>query len=377
MRPTPHSLTISLILTCAAPLCIQGDIGAQEGIAGTLIHKDGRRERGVEILAMSLDKITYRRDGREVETPSYLVASVQWTEPPAEFGLAEAEIARGEFANAAELYREAAGKTNKEPLKLEALFLAADALVQAASTDASKAGAAEAALQQLLQDHPTTFRVPDAKLNLGQVLRFAGKAIESEELLRQVEDEALRGNWAAVWGARAKYQRALAQLDQGKAPEARNSFRAAASAANAASATGSRDPDLTVIKMRALVGEGETFVHEKNYSQALIFFRGLAASAPPSPNTTVAAAAKAGEGEALFLQAAASNDIPGLRRAQLALAEASLLDSDGGDTSAKSCYYMALTILALGSAGESETFKARATAYLHAPLRPVPGADAP
>ena len=77
----------------------------------------------------------------------------------------------------------------------------------------------------------------------------------------------------------------------------------------------------------------------------------------------------------LILEAAEKNDVAGLRRAQLTLAEANLLDSDGGDTSAKSCYYMGRSILALGAAGESQTFKARANAYFQIVVDHYPGSS--
>jgi hypothetical protein len=125
--------------------------------------------------------------------------------------------------------------------------------------------------------------------------------------------------------------------------------------------------------MQSLVGEGQTFLREKNYTEAVRFFRGLGTTTPPSANTAVLAAAKAGEGEALFLQAEESRDTAILRRAQIALAESNLLDTEAGDTSAKSAYYMARTILALGTDGESESFRARANGYFQIVVDNYPG----
>lgn len=357
--------TVTLTLLIAVPLCAQG--------SDTLIRKDGRRDRGIEITSMTVSDVTFRKGSEQFTVPSHLVASVEWAEPPDEFALAAAQIARGEFANAAELYAEAANKTSRALLQVESRFLAAEALVQAALLDASKAADASATLQQLLQENPDAYQVPNAKLNLGRALRLGGEAAEAERVLRQMEDEAMAGNWSVVWNVRAKYERAQAQLDQGKAPDARSTFRSAAAAADSAIATGSEDPDLREIKMQSLVGEGETFLREKNYTEAVRFFRGLGTTTPLSANTAVLAAAKAGEGEALFLQAEETRDTAILRRAQIALAESNLLDTEAGDTSAKSAYYMARTILALGTDGESESFRARANGYFQIVVDNYPG----
>ena len=92
--------TVTLTLLIAVPLCAQG--------SDTLIRKDGRRDRGIEIISMTVSDVTFRKGSEQFTVPSHLVASVEWAEPPDEFALAAAQIARGEFANAAELYAEAA-----------------------------------------------------------------------------------------------------------------------------------------------------------------------------------------------------------------------------------------------------------------------------
>ena len=76
------------------------------------------------------------------------------------------------------------------------------------------------------------------------------------------------------------------------------------------------------------------------------------------------AAGHAGEGEAIFLAAVESKQPEAFRRAQIALATASVLDAQGGEASAKSNYYLAKCLLALGAEREGDTFKARANAYL-------------
>ena len=59
----------------------------------------------------------------------------------------------------------------------------------------------------------------------------------------------------------------------------------------------------------------------------------------------------------------AKNDSDAIRRAQLELARASVLDASSGEASAKANYYLGRCLLALGADKEGDTFKQRANAY--------------
>jgi TolA-binding protein len=84
------------------------------------------------------------------------------------------------------------------------------------------------------------------------------------------------------------------------------------------------------------------------------------------------AAGLAGEGEATYLAAAEAKRPDDLRRAQIALADASVRDAAGGEVSAKANYYLGLCLLALGPDREGDTFKARANTYFQIVARSYP-----
>ena len=130
--------------------------------------------------------------------------------------------------------------------------------------------------------------------------------------------------------------------------------------------------ELEAMKLEATVAEGETYLADKNYAQAVSFYRALAQQPPRGRDTAAYAAAKAGEGQALYLDAAASNKPAQLRQAQLALAEAVVLDTAGGETTAKATYFHALCLLALGSERETEDFRSRAMAMLDTVVNQYP-----
>src|SRR5690606_30313010 len=123
----------------------------------------------------------------------------------------------------------------------------------------------------------------------------------------------------------------------GKASEARTTFQTASAAAdNALNQPSADDAELRSLKTMARVGEGETYLADKDYTKAESFFRGLAGGNQP----LLVAAGHAGEGEAVFLAALAANRLDDLRRAQASFAKAVVLDAQSGEASAKANYYL-------------------------------------
>ena len=163
-----------------------------------------------------------------------------------------------------------------------------------------------------------------------------------------------------MWDVRAKFAIAKAQLAQSKLNDARSSFRRAKSAADSVIAQSTTPNALATSMMAAsVVGEGETLVAEKKYSDALRYFERF----QRDKNPAVAAASLAGKGEALYLQSIESGNQDQLRAAQIALAQANLDDTLGGATSAKAMYYSGMVLLALGKEREAPDYAQRAQSY--------------
>lgn len=342
-------------------------------IKDTILMTDGSRVRGVEVTAMTMTKVTYRRGSKEEELAAGKVAGVQWHEPPEPYLLAQAAEAKGDYEDAANLYLEAAKSTKRAPFLAELKFAAARALLAAAESDPSKAESAAAALQRYVDEHADGFRVPEAKLGLVRALRLMGKPEEAVAKVAQLEEEAIRGNWGVLWEARAKFEKAKALVAAKKFDEARSAYRSVTDAVAAIRAQGSKEPLLTTLEVASLVGEGETYVAEGKYDQALSYFERHVTEPPIGEPTALAAAALAGAGEARLLKVAADGkvadpEVRTLREAQVALAKANVLDTENGDTTAKALYYSGKAVLALGSDRE-RNFRARAMAYFDSVVR--------
>lgn len=363
---------MSKLPTLLFPLLLVPAVSAQR-ITDTIHKKDGSRIRGVEVIEANLTQVKYRRGEDELELPSHTLERIEWHEPPETFLSAQAAMDRGDFETAKQMFGEAATAATREPLKREARFLQAEAAVSAAAVDAATASSAAQLAKELLDAYPDFVRVPDLMLLHGRALRLAGQGAAAEAVLSELDDRALREGWSRAWSARAKYEIAMTQVEQGKSAEARASFQAAGSAAQSAMTASDVDErELRALITKARVGEGETYVADGDYARAVDFFRGLARSAQGDDDTALLAAAKAGEGQARYLQAVETDRPADLRAAQMALAEASILDSQAGATSAKANYYLGLVLLALGPERESDSFKARAANYFQTVVKHYP-----
>lgn len=333
-----------------------------------LSKKDGSMLRGIAIQSMTLKSTKYQKGSETLEVAAHQVAGVEWGAPSEAHSAALSALTRREFENAKQLFGEAANKAERPVLKTDLKFQQCRAAVAAAASNPSSAADAAGALKAWTTENADNWRLPEALLLLGRAQRLAKLGDDAVATLRTLDERATAEAWGPVWGARAKFEMALAHLDRQKGSDARMAFQAASSAADAALGQGNKgDADeLRELQTNARVGEGETYISDKNYDQALRFYGALAGR----DNPALAAAAKAGEGQALYLQAADEKKVPELRRAQIALATACVIDPmRHGEASAKANYFLGKCLLLLGPELEGDACKKRAIAYFQNVVR--------
>lgn len=322
--------------------------------------KDGARVRGLEITELLLSGVRAKRGSDAVEIPAHQVLDVEWGDLPPAYLSARAAMKKGDFRTAAQMFGEAINQAARQLVKADAEFFLIKCATAAIGTDKGAAATAAGRAKSWLTANPNHWRTPEALLLAGRAERLAGTGGAAATTLRELDDRATREGFGAVWSARAKSELALTLLADGKASEARTTFQAASSAADSALATPSPDDaELRMLKTQARVGEGETFLGEKDFARAESFFHGLTTGQVPD----LVAAGYAGEGEAIFLAAIANNRLDDVRRAQLAFAKASAFDTTSGDASAKANYYLGRCLVALGQDREGDNWKERANAY--------------
>jgi len=360
LRILPHAVATALLFAAS---------GLAQKAADTIVKMDGATVRGVEITEFTTAGIKAKKGNDNLEVPAHHVLAVEWGDLPDAFVAARAALGRGDFGNAAQLFGDAEQKAARPLVKADALFFQLKAAVAGLAGDKAAAATAAEKAKAWVAANQNHWRIPEALLLAGRAQRLAGNAAEATASLKQLDDRATRDAFGPVWNARAKFELAMTLVGEGKSSEARTTFQSASSAADNALATPTTDEaELRNIKTLAKVGEGETFLGEKQWSKAENFFRNLVRGDQPE----LAAAGRAGEGEAIFLAAAESKRPEEIRRAQIALAQASVFDSGGGEASAKANYYLGKCLLLLGPEREGDTFRVRANAYFQTVLTAYP-----
>jgi hypothetical protein len=347
--------TLPLLFTAA--LLAPAAVAQTAKINDVVQKKDGSRLRGVEVTEFTLTGVRGKRGAEAFEVPAHQVVGIEWSNAPEAFATGRSALDRGDFKTAAQLLGDV--QSDRALVKADAEFFKVKAAVGGIGVDKAAAETAATHARTWLNANANHWRTPEALLLCGRAERLAGAATAAATL-RDLDDRATREGFGAVWSARAKAELAATLLAQGKAGEARTAFQSASAAADTALGTPSGDEaELKTLKTLARVGEGETFLAEKDFAKAETFFRSLAGSNQPE----LVAAGLAGEGESVFLSAVATNRSEDIRRAQLSLAKASVTDAVGGEASAKANYYLGRSLVALGPDKEGDNFKQRANAY--------------
>jgi TolA-binding protein len=348
------------LLTLLAATSLLAPFATGQKINDAIVKKDGARVRGLEITEFLLSGVRAKRGSDNVEVPAHQVLGIEWSNLPEAFVVGRSAMQRGDFANAAQMFGEAANKADRPLVKADAEFFLIKCAVASIGADRNAAATAAARAKAWLEANPNHWRTPEALLLAGRAERLAGTGAAAAATLRELDDRAMREAFGAVWSARAKSELAMTLLADGKASEARTTFQSAAGAADSALATaGPDEAELRRLRLLARVGEGETYLTEKQFQRAEQFFHALATGT----DAELVASGYAGEGEAIFMAAVADNKPGDLRRAQLALAKACVLDVQSGEASAKANYYLGRCTLELGPEREGDSFKARAASY--------------
>ncbi len=347
------------IFTLLLPMALLLSAAHAQKINDVVLKKDGSRIRGLEITEFLLSGVRGKRGNDPYELAAHNIVGIEWSDTPEEFLSGQAAMVRGDFQAAAQLF---GAVTSDRPLvKADAEFYKVKSAVAAIGNDKSAAATAAEHAKSWLSANANHWRTPEAMLLAGRAERLAGTAGTATITLKDLEERAITEGYGGVWSARAKYELALTLIADGKGSQARSQFKSAGNAASDAIAGASTadKTELQAIATLSRVGEGETYLIDKDFKKAEQFFRQLANASEPA----LKAAGHAGEGEAIFQSAAASKNPNDLRRAQLALAKASVLDASNSEASAKSNYYLGKCLLLLGPQKEGDRFKQRAQQY--------------
>ena len=163
-----------ILATTLALLAVTASAAAQTS-SDTLIKKDGSSLRGIEVVTFKLGEVKIKKGDKETDVPAHQVADVDWGNVPDTFQTAAATMKRGDFANAAEQFGDAANAAIRPLVKTEARFLQARAAVSSAAADQNAAASATGMLRAWVTEFADHWRLPEALLLLGRAQRLAGR----------------------------------------------------------------------------------------------------------------------------------------------------------------------------------------------------------
>ncbi|MHC4897418.1 MAG: hypothetical protein ACYTGW_09965 [Planctomycetota bacterium] len=80
-KTTSPGTSLLLLGLCAAGfLCAEPATAQKKRVKDAILRKDGKQLRNIEVLAMKVDKVTYKQRGKENVISSSQVESVKWDE---------------------------------------------------------------------------------------------------------------------------------------------------------------------------------------------------------------------------------------------------------------------------------------------------------
>lgn len=335
---------------CASPLAAQESSRPDKIVrlnprTGTVTTMSGT------IVANSLDQVRWSNGGREEDFASEQVLEVIWGEVPASFRDGATYMSRGDFANAANMFRMAATDGDaREVVQAAARANVAEALLALGATDPNQFAECITECERFLTDYPSNRQVPHVQWLKARATLLGGDLAGAATLFRAIYDagatEPPTKGYSRRFSLLAGLDAARAYLAANDTAAARELFTALESgfAGLAAALDGDDHPDRPILagaQGEAAVGEGLCLLADGDTARAVSFFEERIADSNASPAERYTARL----GLARALQAEGR-----LRGAQIQFARVAALDYTDRDRSAAALVGLADCTIQLGDA---------------------------
>ena len=338
-RLTPGILIIALFTFSGA-----NTLYAQQD---EIIRVEGRNLTGVKILSESYKEIQYKRGVVDAKISTDKVRDLIYGDRPESYTNGINYLDKEEYENAIDSFKLAMEKkTVREWIQTYGRLQIARAYQGWAVTTPAKYKDAVAAYNDLLQHDPETRFYAEALYNLAKCHAGNGDVAASVQAFDRLAQEAYDKKLGLIWEVRAKFEKAVVQLDGGKLDEADRDFRSAGTFV-AEQAKSAKDEvligELNRIASLARLYQGTVMIRKKKYADARRFFEEIIND--DSSNINAKAGASNGLGEILFTE-------KNWKEAQFQFARAKVMFADIPEEGAKATYYLGLICLELGEEKE-------------------------
>jgi tetratricopeptide (TPR) repeat protein len=229
----------------------------------TIKQAIGGRLRG-QVESESPAQVVIRVGATSVNVPTEQIASVRYDGQPATLQLAETREAAGQLAEAAELYKKAAGEAAEKPLVLQmALFREASVLANLALVEPDRVKDAKDRLRRFVQAYPTSRHIIPAREDLARLQLSSDDYRGAEATIAELGKLPGTAERAAVLRAKVlarqgRFEESLSELD-----------RLIASL-----------PDRSTAQREARLAKAESLVGAKKFKDAEALARQVIADAP-------------------------------------------------------------------------------------------------
>jgi tetratricopeptide (TPR) repeat protein len=209
------SVTVAVVICCAL---LRGDEVTL--IPGTTFKQAiGGRVRG-QVQSESPTEVVVALGVNTTRVPTDQIASIRYDGQTATFQLAESRESAGQLAEAAELFKKAAGETAGRPYPQQtALFREAEALGELALVEPERTNAARDKLTQFLRSYPSSRHLAAAREALARLQLASGDFPGAEASIAELAKLPRGGERAVVLRTKAlarqgKHAEAVAELDR-------------------------------------------------------------------------------------------------------------------------------------------------------------------
>lgn len=339
-----RTLPLLLGLVLAAPAA------AQRNDQLWFVDRDGSvRQTSGLVTENSLRTVRVQRGGdRESTYDAERVRRIEWGQVPTAFREGREYRDRGDHANAARKFREAATGSDRPVVQAAARLEAARALIDLGAREPARIGEALAELTQFKTDFPQNRDLPRARLLAAQAVWLDGRPAEAADAFRQLFEQGTGATPTPGYGRQLCLEAGLAAarafLDAGDGLRAREVFGALESAASSFAAGLAEAAEerraAERVATEARLGEGFVMLAADQAAQAVPFFEARRGRG----DETLRHGSDLGLGEAFLAQGK-------LREAQLKFASVSALDFSDRYRAARARLLLAETTQKLGDAG--------------------------
>ena len=215
-------LTRRITLSCAVVAGLASWAHADDVtvVAGSTVKQAiGGRVRG-QVQSESASEVVVRLGANTTSVPVDQIVSIRYDGQPATMQLAETREAAGQLAEAAELYKKAAGEAADKPFVLQAaLYREAAALTDLALVEPERIKDARDKLTRFVQAYPTGRHILSAREDLARLQVIAGDFKAAEANIAELARLPGAAERAAVLRAkllarRGSHDEAISELDR-------------------------------------------------------------------------------------------------------------------------------------------------------------------